>query len=155
DHDHSSELHTAWMNGTGMMVWENVFGSWVGWSARDRSLLRSMLPIQRRYADLFASEDWTPLVETEARDVYASRWEQAGVRLWTLVNRSATAVTGPLLTVDHEEGRVYFDLIQGRDVPAPVRNGRAVLAGHLPARGIGALVSVPRAAVTEHFRQFL
>jgi len=155
DHDHSSELHTAWMNGTGMMVWENVFGSWVGWNARDRSLLRSMLPIQRRYASLFASEDWTPLVETEAHDVYASRWEQAGVRLWTLVNRSATAVSGPLLTVDHAEDRACFDLIQGRDAPASVRNGRAVLTGHLPARGVGAFVSVPRAAVTEDFRQFL
>ena len=50
DVDHSGELHTAWMNGSGMMVWENVFGSWVGWSPRDRSILRSMLPIQRRYA---------------------------------------------------------------------------------------------------------
>jgi hypothetical protein len=155
DHDHSGELHTAWMNGTGMMIWENVFGSWAGYNARDRSLLRSMLPVQRRFARLFASEQWTPLVETEARDIYATLWEQAGARLWTLVNRSATPVSGPLLTVEHEEDRDYFDLIQGRDLPAPARNGRVTLDGHLPARGVGGLLSLPRAAVTEDFREFL
>lgn len=155
DRDHSDELHMAWMNGTGMMVWENVFGSWVGWNARDRSLLRSMLPIQRRYADLFASEGWTPLVPTEARDVYASLWQQPGVRLWTLINRSANAVNGQVLTVEHEDGHHYFDLLQGREIAAPVRNNRTSLTGYLPARGISAIVSLPDAAVTDNFRQFL
>ena len=54
DQDHTAELQTAWMNGSGMMVWENVFGSWIAWSPRDRSLLRAMLPIQRRFRGLFA-----------------------------------------------------------------------------------------------------
>jgi len=94
NHEHSGELQTAWMNGTGMMIWENVFGSWVGVNARDRSILRSMLPVQRRFARLFASEDWTPLVDgAEAKDVYASRWEHAGAQLWTLVNRSTAPIS--------------------------------------------------------------
>ncbi len=68
--DHSSEIHAAWMNGSGMMVWENVFGSWVGWCARDRALLRAMLPIQRRYANVLSGEHWTPLVATEQTGVF-------------------------------------------------------------------------------------
>ncbi len=64
DYDHTAELHAAWMNGSGMMVWENVFGAWVPWCPRDRSILRAMLPIQRRYAELFSGENWTPLVPT-------------------------------------------------------------------------------------------
>jgi hypothetical protein len=55
NHDHSAELHTAWMNGAGIVVWENVFGTWVGWNARDRALLRSMLPVQRRFAQHFTA----------------------------------------------------------------------------------------------------
>ncbi|HEY5912348.1 MAG TPA: SUMF1/EgtB/PvdO family nonheme iron enzyme [Verrucomicrobiae bacterium] len=77
DFDHTAELHAAWMNGSGILVWENVFGSWVGWSHRDRSILRSMLPIQRHFAQPFCGESWTPLVPTLAPDVYASLWESS------------------------------------------------------------------------------
>ncbi len=37
---HAEELRSAWLNGVGMLVWENVFGAWVGWNERDRGLLR-------------------------------------------------------------------------------------------------------------------
>src|SRR5262249_54239506 len=58
---HLEELHSTWLNGAGMLVWESVFGAWVGWNERDKALLRSMLPVQRRYAELLATGEWTPL----------------------------------------------------------------------------------------------
>ena len=99
DHDHTAELHSAWMNGSGMMVWENVFGSWVPWNPRDRSILRSMLPIQRRFTALFSGEAWTPLVPVRQTGIFASLWEGHGLRLWTLVNRTSRNISGALLQV--------------------------------------------------------
>ena len=86
--DHAEELHSAWLNGVGMLVWENVFGAWVGWNDRDKALLRAMLPIQRQYAELLATGDWTPLAAAspDAR-VVASRWADSGTTLWALANR--------------------------------------------------------------------
>ena len=140
--DHTAELHTAWMNGSGMMVWENVFGSFAGWSPRDRSMLRLMLPVQRRYASLLSGEAWTPLVETEVPEVYASRWEKQGRRLWTLVNRSDRTVEATLLKAPHTLERcLYYDLIRGRQITPPVEGGQALLAGLIPPRGIGAVVA--------------
>ena len=49
---HAEELRSAWLNGVGMLVWESVFGSWVGWNERDRALLRGMLDVQRRHVRL-------------------------------------------------------------------------------------------------------
>ena len=111
--DHSGELHTAWMNGSGVMIWDNVFGSWVGWSPRDRSILRSMLPIQRRFSALFSGEGWTPLVPTRMPDVYASVWESDGSRLWTLINRSTEGRQGVILSAEARAGERWFDLISG------------------------------------------
>ncbi len=158
DRDHTAELHTAWMNGTGMMVWENVFGSWVGWCARDRSLLRAMLPIQRRYAGLFSGEGWTPWIPVAAEGVYAHLWEGRGLRLWTLVNRQSS-LDQPgstfTLTVNPIPGVRYYDLVTGREADTGEQDGQLLLKGTLQPRGIGAFIAGSAPALGADFPAFL
>ncbi|KXJ98349.1 MAG: Serine/threonine-protein kinase pkn1 [Nitrospira sp. OLB3] len=153
--DRSAQLHTAWMNGTGMVVWEVVFGSWVGWSARDRSILRRMLPIQRRFAALFSGEGWTPLVQTEAANIYATLWERQDLRLWTLVNRGDQSVSGLLLKVPAVIGSKYFDLFTGQEMVPDIQDGTALLQGALAPRGIGGFVAGTSTSLGPDFSQFL
>jgi len=61
--DHTEELQSAWLNGVGVMVWEVVFGVWVGWTDRDAELLRRMVRAQRALAHLLVEGEWTPLVD--------------------------------------------------------------------------------------------
>jgi hypothetical protein len=65
--DHRAELQSAWLNGIGVMVWEVVFSSWVGWNAADAAWLRRMAAVQRSHADLLSIGTWTPLVEPGGR----------------------------------------------------------------------------------------
>lgn len=153
--DHIPQLHTAWMNGTGMVVWENVFGSWVGWSARDRAMLRMMLSVQRRFTGMFLGEGWTPLVHTEVSDVYATRWEGLGVRLWTLVNRADRPVLGAILKVAAEEGGQYFDVIAGREIFPPAEGDMVILEGAIARRGIACFAAGSPAALGRDFPDFL
>lgn len=155
DFDHAGELHCAWMNGSGMMVWENVFGSLVPWNPRDRSTLRAMLPIQRRYARLFDGEGWTPLIPTQQRGVYASIWEANGVQLWTLVNRLWNPVSGPLLKVSSDPAHDYFDLLAGRKAAVRVEGSAIYLSGEIPSRGIGCFLAGAEANLGEGFASFL
>lgn len=146
--DHSGELHSAWMNGCGVMVWENVFGSWVGWNARDRALLRAMLPVQRHFADLFSLGEWTPLVDEAESRLPTSRWEHAGVVLWTVVNRSTEPYTGPLVGIRVQKGIEYYDAIAGRRLGPD-------LAGELPGLGLAAVVAVPHGRALDGFTELL
>jgi len=155
DFDHTGELQAAWMNGSGMMVWENVFGAWVPWNARDRSLLRSMLPIQRRFSSFFSGEDWTPLVPAEKPGVYASLWSDGDLRLWTLVNRSDNELEGTLLKIAATPGERYFDLIAGRELK-PVENGGSVeLIATIRGRGLGCFLAAPAARPGGDFDGFI
>ncbi|GAA2537887.1 hypothetical protein GCM10009860_18250 [Microbacterium mitrae] len=102
--DHSEELQSAWLNGVGVMVWEVVFGVWVGWSERDANTLRRLQTVTRAAEDLLLTGAWTPLAaltaDAEAAGVYASSWEKEGVTLFTLVNRGTTDWTG-VVHADH------------------------------------------------------
>jgi formylglycine-generating enzyme required for sulfatase activity len=152
-HDHTPELHTAWMNGTGMVVWENVFGSLIAWNERDKSLLRSMIGIQRRYHRLFSGEGWTPLVPTLHETVDASLWEDGNVRLWTVVNHLDEDRSGDLLAVPHQSTMRYYDLISGKRVEPQIEGNTAILSGWIRSRGIGAFLACADTAAD--FEDFL
>jgi len=131
--DRTHLAHAAFMNGTGLMIWDNVFGTWNGYSECEKSIFRAMLPIQRRFTSLFCGEGWTPLVPTLCQHIFASRWEGGGLRLWTLINRSTDTVEGELLAMELKSGEQLWDLVAGQEVSS----ARA----HLRPRGIGCFVA--------------
>ena len=135
--DHRGELHTAWMNGAGMMVWENVFGSWMGWSERDAAAMRLMSAVQHRCRAFFREGRWTPLAFS-AGSVYASQWEHGGARLTTLVNRDDAWRHD--VAVGVRAGSQCLDLMAGRPAREPSAGGRTRVAVDLPPRGLGALL---------------
>jgi hypothetical protein len=84
---HVEELRSAWLNGVGMLVWESVFGVWVGWNDRDKELLRGMLELQRRHVRTLTHGEWTPLAFRSAdASVVGSRWADGDDELWALAN---------------------------------------------------------------------
>ncbi len=147
--DHRDELHLAWLNGAGVVVWENVFGSSNPWSDADAALLASMRPLQRHLGPLLAGARWQPFVQTSCAGLYASRWDGEGFSLWTLANANAEPVRGELLVLPPGAEQVV-DLLSGG--AAQVRSdasgtssrpsGARSLLGELAAGGVGAFAAV-------------
>ena len=144
---HREELTAAWINGSGMLVWENVFGSWNPWNASDRAMLRRMAPVWRHCADLFAEGRWLPFVPTLDKNVYASCWKGEGIRLWTLINPTKSDVRGPVLEVD-DLGEAFYDLWTGRRIETEGQGGRIRIPASVEEFG-GVLAVRDGAAVPE------
>ena len=122
---HAEELQSAFLNGVGMLVWEVVFGGWVGWSARDAATLRRMLAVQRAASDWLLHGAWTPLAaldpEATGARVYASAFALDGVTLHLVANRGVEPYAGPLV--------------------APALHPVPLTGATVPAGGIGAVVT--------------
>jgi len=97
---HIEELHIAWLNGAGMLIWEVVFGSWVGWNNRDACMWREMVAVLRQNHEVIVSGEWEPLTalspEAEHANLFASSFELDGRRLITIINKSDKAYSGAL-----------------------------------------------------------
>ena len=131
--DHTPEIQLAWMNGAGMVVWENIFGSWNGWQDRDAVQWSLASQVLRRWSSHFTEGVWIPLACMPAPGVFASSWELDGVRLWTLVNRNRQPVSGIRLPV---EASTACEPLAGHQLAV---NDNEV-AIDIPAVGLGAVV---------------
>ncbi|GHT23182.1 hypothetical protein FACS189430_06050 [Bacteroidia bacterium] len=153
----TKELQTAWMNGSGIVIWENVFGQWYGWNDRDKAMLKEISPIQKRYTDIFSEGDWIPMADSNpVKNIYANLWMKGGIRLWTLVNRSEETVSGKLLHIELKKGEIYYDLIQGVEVKPQLKNkSEGILEGVIPAYKAGCFLAINKRLVNKDFTAFL
>ncbi len=154
--DKTPQLQAAWMNGSGILIWENVFGQWLGWNERDKSTYRVMYNIQHHFRELFCGENWIPLSDlSPARGVYISSWQGNGLRLWTLVNRNDEEVDGALLRTRNDPGARWFDLISGSELHPVNAGGSIEFQGRIAGRGTGCYLSVQKESFSQKLSTFL
>ncbi len=115
DKDHSYEMMQALFNGSGMLIWDNIFGSMNLYSDKDRATWRRLSPILREFAQELATGVWEPGLPTSVPGVFASRWSGDGRTIYLLVNRTGRL---QMVSVTAEgisgEGR---DLLAQKKVP--------------------------------------
>jgi formylglycine-generating enzyme required for sulfatase activity len=154
--DKTSVMQTAWMNGGGILIWENVFGQWLGWNERDKSIYRTMSSIQHQFSELFCGEGWTPLSDVSPMaSVYISAWESDGIQLWTLVNRNEFPVSGEFMQIRGNSRLHYFDLVKGEEIPNLLRNDMISFSGSMMNRGIACFAALAERKMDDNFKNFL
>lgn len=154
-HEQSTVIQNAWINGCGVVLWENVFGTVNELNPRDRSLLRSMLPIQRTFSTFFTEGEWFPLFPTKLNRVYASQWQLGNKKLWSIINRQEQWAMGKLLEETERKGIKYIDLISGKEAKTTVENGKVSVFVELNPKAIGGILALPEGELTPELNFFL
>jgi formylglycine-generating enzyme required for sulfatase activity len=154
--DKITQLHTAWMNGSGMMIWENVFGQWLEWNERDKAIYRTMNSIQHYFSELFCGEGWIPLSqESPIGGVYINSWESKGLRLWTLINRNGFPVKGVLMKTRIDNKCRFFDLVNGEEITESIEKEVISFKGEIEKQGIACFLAIPSSGIDAGFKNFI
>jgi hypothetical protein len=129
-------VYSFW-NGSGLLLWDNVFGSWNPYAARDRRLIAETGAIFDCYEDVFAYGRWEPLVPTGLAGLDANRFVGPETTLLTIRNRSDRPLA---FRLPEGEWTAFWD----REA-----NGAVTVA----PGGIEVLVSGPASSAVRHFRE--
>src|ERR1700751_1919679 len=109
-------LQAAFLNGTGLESWENIWGIWNQMTDRDCQAGRFVATIERNFPDLLVSQNWEPYTTTvNSSQVYASNWasEPDSQVLWPFGNSGSSTVNGAHLVSPDQAGMVGFDRWHG------------------------------------------
>jgi len=133
--DHAEEIENAFFNGSGMMIWENVFGTHNPWNAQDRAAWRRAVAILRAFSQWFVSSDWEPFCRTATPGLFAHRRRWDGVDIFTLVNKGNPSASTPLLDLPWQDGLRCYDLWSGLPCEMSRQGDIAVVTGPLDTLG--------------------
>lgn len=94
---HANDIETAFFNGSGLLLWENIFGTHNPYTPEDALLWSRCISILRTFNKLFTSSLWDPFYSVLQEDVFAHRWPGSPTTLFTLRNLGAPIEHGLLL----------------------------------------------------------
>jgi hypothetical protein len=132
-----------WGVGDDPTGWRRCFFNGIGISQWPGDYTARTCRVMRENAEAFASLHPEPLIPTERTGVFANRFPQASKVVYTVYNRNAEAVGGPLLRVPHRRGRHYVDLLTGAEVAHAVDGASAVLSADVPSNEVVAIAQLP------------
>ncbi len=154
--DREQLVHNALFNGTGFIVWEDIFGEINQYSWNERILIHRYIRIMRENIDAYLTENPIPLVRDLRDDIYINAFPVSGKCVYPIyqndyanVQRTATVndgsaprfrgkggrdangriprLIGPFMDVDHPRDWHYIDVWNHRNVGTEEVNGKTRL----------------------------
>lgn len=120
--DRNNDFSNAWINGQGLQLWENLFGTMNFYSAKDRQIMRRMNAIWKIYGDLYVSDNWKPFLHSSSKDVVVSKWIDNNQAIMNIVNQSDQQQTEVRIEAGNDGNKRYFDIWNGKEL-IPVSEG--------------------------------
>lgn len=95
-------LKRAIFNGTGIAVWQDIFGSWMPFSAEQKKLMKKWKGILLGHFDTFFGKDAIPLYPVMKDGLYANRFinDDRNEMIYTLYNATHETICDALLEAD-------------------------------------------------------
>jgi iron(II)-dependent oxidoreductase len=109
DRSRRRDIVYSFFNGSGLVLWDNVFGAYNPYSREDRRLVAETAAVLDHYQGVIAYGAWLPLIPTGVRGLDANRFAEAssGRAIVTLRNRTRDRLSYEV-PADAPPGLAYF-----------------------------------------------
>ena len=158
---HRPEIRRAFFGGSGMMVWENVFGYYNPWRKEDRVLWKRATTILRHFKKNFNNDNWDPYYPTAlAQELKKEKWKNKKHKPELFIHRwpgdDCTVFTlflkdrvpeyhGNLFERPYKPDMVYYDLWNGREIKPKRKGDKVCVSGSVKRfSGLGCVLEIQK-----------
>ena len=137
----------AIFNGTGLVIWQDIFGAWLPYSAAQKSRIAKWKSVLSRYHDTIYGQESVPLVRTEQAGILCNMFASTMARelVLSIYNDNPEVVQGDLVRLPPLPSPECAALVGAEDMRIERRGDGFMLCGEVPPRDIAAVLVRGRA----------
>ena len=98
--DKDSIIKRAAFNGTGLVIWQDVFGCWLPFSKKQKQLIKQLKKILVKFHDLFFGNNSIPLIDTLSNGIICNQFANNNQRIYSIYNFTSKKINGLLFNID-------------------------------------------------------
>lgn len=117
DSDRRDDINYSFFNASGMLIWDNVFGTWNPYSYDDRLLLAQTGILLKEYAkNYFQNGEWLPLVPTNIPGLDLNIWKALSGETFAIIKNNLSTPIEFQINQGVFKSQKYFVFWQGREI---------------------------------------
>ncbi|MCD6322272.1 MAG: hypothetical protein J7L77_04535, partial [Clostridiales bacterium] len=146
-------IYNALFNGTGLIIWEDIFGEINRFTWNERILINRYSRIVHENRDAYLTENPVPLVPNLRNDLYINEFPIAEKCVYPVFQLGREKVSriydnrliGPFMEVRHPKNWHYVDVWNQQTIPTEEKNGKIFLVfPEEPADVMSCIIGMPR-----------
>ncbi len=122
-------IKRAIWNGSGLVIWQDVFGAWCPFSDEHKALIKKWKKTLKENANIYSGKEATPLLQTLQLTIYCNYFSDGVEEIYSLYNDGDEEVIGPLINLVNENMNSIVEIWNERNVYI---NGLTICGNILP-----------------------
>ena len=100
--DKDSIIKRAIFNGTGLVIWQDVFGSWLPFNKKQKQLIKQFKNLLVKFHDIFFGSNSIPLIDTLSKGLICNQFaDNNNQRIYAIYNFTKKNIKGPLFSFEY------------------------------------------------------
>ena len=120
--DKDSIIKRAAFNGTGLVIWQDVFGCWLPFSQKQKQLIKKLKNVFSKFHDIIFGFNSIPLIDTLSKGLICNQFSNdSNQKIFAIYNFTNKNIKGPLFTLE-PKAKIKLQQIFGINTTLQIKN---------------------------------
>jgi len=126
--DKDSIIKRAAFNGTGLVIWQDVFGCWLPFSKKQKQLIKKLKNVLDKFHDIIFGSNSVPLIETLSNGLICNQFcNNSNQKIFAIYNFTNKNIKGPLFALEPKT-KIKLQQIYGMNTSLQIKKRKETLA---------------------------